>query len=69
MKEIKPKNHLSDMMYISPGIARQVMTSQQVKETLAYTENFIMACGRCWSLKIKNIGVGMKEVTLKPFES
>ena len=62
------KNHLDDKMYTYPHIARQVMTSKQVRETLLATDNFIMACGRCWSLKVKNIGAGMKEVSLKPFE-
>jgi hypothetical protein len=67
MKEITAINHLNDRHYINPGNARQIMTNQQVKETLLYTENFILACGHSWKLKIKNIGVGMKEVTLVPF--
>lgn len=62
-------NHLKDDMYKFPHMARQVMTTKQVKETLLATDNFIIACGRSWSLRIKNIGAGMKEVSLKPFES
>lgn len=50
-----------------PGTSRQVMTTKQVKETLQQTENFILACGHGWSLKIKNLGAGMKEVRLVPF--
>ena len=67
-KELQPFNHLSNSFYVFPKTARQVMTDKQVKETLLETNNFIMACGLGWRLKIKNIGVGMKEVTLQPFE-
>lgn len=67
-KELQPINHLANNMYVFPKTARQVMTNQQVKETLLATENFIMACGHGWRLKIENLGVGMKEVTLVPFE-
>lgn len=34
-------NHLKDNMYVFPHIARQVMTTKQVKETLLATDNFI----------------------------
>lgn len=67
-KKLTPVNHLEDQHYRQPGLYRQVMTSKQVKETLLYTNNFIMACGHSWKLKIKNIGVGMKEITLTQFE-
>lgn len=68
MKELKAVNHLDDRFYTLPQMARKVMTTQQVQETLLYTDNFIMACGHNWKLKIKNIGAGMKEVSLIPFE-
>lgn len=68
MSELIAKNHLANNMYSFPAIARQVMTTRQVKETLLHTDNFILACGRCWKLSVKNIGAGMKEVRLKPFE-
>lgn len=66
-KEVTPKNHLIDTFYTSPLLARQVMTTMQVKETMLATDNFITACGRSYSLSVKNIGAGMKEVRLKPF--
>ena len=68
-KTLNPQNHLEDRMYAMPSIAKQVMTTNQVKETLLATDNFIMACGHGWKLKISNIGVGMKEVKLVPFEN
>lgn len=68
MKEIKAVNHLDDHFYKMPNRAYKVMTTKQVQETLLYTDNFILACGRSWKLKIKNIGAGMKEVSLIPFE-
>lgn len=64
----EPKNHLNDRMYTFPHIAKQVMTTKQVRETLLATDNFIMACGHSWKLKVSNIGAGMKEVKLIPFE-
>jgi hypothetical protein len=67
-KQIKPLNHLTDMFYSQPHTARMLMTTRQVKETLLWTQNFIMACGRNWQLKVKNVGAGMKEVKLQPFE-
>ncbi len=60
------KNHLEDRMYVYPAIAKQVMTTKQVQETLLYTDNFVMAAGRGWELNIRNLGAGMKEVSLKP---
>lgn len=65
--DVKSFNHLSHNMYVYPKYARQVMTTKQVKETLLATDNFIMACGHGWKLKIQNIGAGMEEVTLQPF--
>lgn len=62
------KNHLNTNFYTTPAIARQVMTTKEARETIQATENFIMACGRGWSLKVKNIGAGMKEVSLQPFK-
>lgn len=66
--ELEPFNHLENRMYTFPTIARQIMTTKQVKQTLLATNNFIMACGKGWKLKIENIGAGMKEVRLIPFE-
>jgi len=67
MKEVKSINHLEDRMYRNPKTNRQVMTAIQVKETLVYTNNFLTACGDNYQLKVKNIGAGMKEVTLIPY--
>ena len=67
--EIEAYNHLEDNMYVFPKVAKQVMTDKQVKETLLATNNFITAGGSCWRLNIKNIGAGMKEVTLKEYDS
>ena len=44
------------------------MTTRQFKETLLQTENFIMSCGHGWKLKAENLGAGMKEVRLVPFD-
>ena len=63
-KEVQEINHLEDRMYRNPSFATQVMTAKQVKETLLATNNFIMAAGYGWKLKVKNIGAGMKEVSL-----
>lgn len=63
-KDINPKNHLSNNMYAYPGIAKQVMTTEQVQETLLATDNSVFACGYMWALKVKDIGAGMKEITL-----
>lgn len=67
-KEVESINHLEDRMYRLPHMARQVMTNKQFKETLVDTDNFIMACGRAWKLKAENLGAGMKEVRLIPFD-
>lgn len=67
MKDLKPQNHLQSNMYSYPSFAKQVMTTLQVKETLLATDNFIMACGQGWKLKVSNIGAGMKEVKLIPY--
>lgn len=66
--ELKPTNHLNNNMYSFPQSARQVMTTREFKETLMQTENFIMACGRGWKLRAENLGAGMKEVRLVPFD-
>jgi len=63
-KELQAINHLANNMYVYPANATQVMTTRQVKETLLATDNFILACGYGWKLKVKNIGAGMKEVSL-----
>lgn len=68
MEKEKAHNHLEDRMYTYPSFAKQVMTAKQVKETLLATDNFIMACGYGWKLKVSNIGAGMKEVKLIPYE-
>lgn len=64
-KELQSVNHLSDNMYSNPYNASMVMTSKQVKETLLATDNFILACGHGFRLKVENIGAGMKQVSLK----
>ena len=67
-KELQQINHLKNNMYVFPSSAKQIMTLKEVRETLLATDNFIMACGYRWKLKIKNIGAGMKEVSLIKFE-
>lgn len=67
-KTLTQHNHLEDRMYTYPSFAKQVMTTKQVKETLLATDNFIMACGHGWKLKVSNIGAGMKEVSLIPYQ-
>jgi len=66
MKELSI-NHLKDNMYRNPETAYQVMTTKQVRETVLCTENYVIACGRGWSLKTTNIVGDLKEVRLVPF--
>ena len=60
----KAVNHLNKNMYDDPTNATQVMSTKEVQETIRFTDNCVIAWGRSYKLKIKNIGVGMKEVSL-----
>lgn len=67
-KELQPQNHLNNNFYVMPSIASQMMTTRQVQETLLDTNNFVSSGGRGYRLKVKNVGAGMKQVSLVPFD-
>ena len=57
-------NHLRDIFYTMPEFANTTMTKKELKETLLATNGWILACGYCWDIKSKHIGVGVYKVFL-----
>ena len=58
------KNHLPDIFYTMPAVARCTMTRNQIKETLLATDGKILTCGRLRNLYIRHLAVGIYEVTI-----
>ena len=65
MTNIKPHNHLKDSFYTVPKLTRQLMTLEQWKETMLFTEGRILSCGETWELCHKYVGGGIHEVTVQ----
>lgn len=62
-------NHLDDVFYRTPHLARKTLTAKQLRETLLYnSDGRIMACGYLWSIVSKSLGAGMYLVTLKEWK-
>lgn len=59
-------NHLDDIFYRMPTLARKTMTRKQLRETLLYnSDGRVMSCGRIWEIVSKSLGGGIYLVTLK----
>lgn len=57
-------NHLPDAAYAMPGDWSGAMTAKQLRETIAATDGWIMACGYQWDVMSKRLGGGMVRVWL-----
>lgn len=62
---IQRRNHLDRGFYNNPSNARMTMTTQQLQETMMYTEGSITAMGFMWDIQKKNLAPGVWLITLK----
>lgn len=62
MSKENPVNHLNESFYITPKIARQIMTFTQWQETALVTQCRILSCGETYELTSKPMGGGMYEI-------
>ena len=62
MSDIQPHNHLKDQFYITPKLARQMMSGKQWRETALATDGRILATGETYELYAESRGGGMYEI-------
>ena len=56
---------LSANFYTNPLGTSQTMTTKEAKKILLETEGWTFALGECYDIKVKNLGCGVKRITLK----